>query len=60
MLLHTKEHFDLMAQFEKDFPHLRLDKESKYLWEKKSIYQNGETNKLFIAYRIGYAFGKTV
>lgn len=59
MQLHTKEHYDLMAQFERTFQNERLDRETdKELWIKGRIYQSGETNKLFLAYRLGYAFGK--
>lgn len=57
-MLYTKEHYDLMAQFEKEFKYLNLEKENKKLWKKSIIYQNGNTNNLFIAYRSGYALGK--
>lgn len=56
-MLLSKEHYDLMAQFEKEYKHLRLDREDKDLWVKCCIYQNGETNNLFLAYRKGYALG---
>lgn len=59
-MLNTKEHYDLMTQFEKTFNHFRLDREHKRLWQKGIIYQNGEANKAFITYRHGYAFGKAV
>lgn len=59
IMLFTKEHYDLLNQFEKNFKHLRLDREqSKELWAIGRIYENGETNQLFLAYRLGYAFGK--
>ena len=58
-MLLTKEHQDIMNQFEKDFKHLRLDREDKSLWSKNIIYGNGETNNIFLAYRSGYSFGKT-
>lgn len=57
-MLGSKEHYELMYQFEKEFKHLRLDREDKELWEKGNIYQSGETNNLFLAYRQGYSFGK--
>lgn len=60
MTLETKEHYDLMAQFEKEFHHRRLDKEDKSMWPKSVVYQNGETNELFLAYRRGYALGKAI
>lgn len=61
-MLLTKEHYDLIAQFEKDDNFLRsrrFDKEEKALWKIGHVYQDGVTNELFLAYRIGYAFGKT-
>lgn len=57
-MLHTKEHYDLMAFFEKVFSHLRLDRESRELWTNSVIYQDGTTNKLFLAFRHGYTYGK--
>lgn len=57
-MLHTKEHHDLMLHFEKNFSEYRLDKEEKSLWKKGIIYQDGEVNKLFLAYRMGYMLGK--
>ena len=61
-MLHTKEHIDLMAQFERDCKaHIgRTDKEAKDLWARGIIYQDGKTNELFLLYRKGYAFGKCV
>lgn len=57
-MLFSSEHYTLMAQFESEFQHYRLDREHKDLWAKGYIYQNGETNNLFLAYRKGYAYGK--
>lgn len=57
-MLFSKEHYDLMAVFEKEFRGFRLDKESKDLWKNGVIYQNGETNNMFLAYRKGYSYGK--
>jgi len=58
-MLNTKEHFDLMNKFERDFKDERLDREEdKELWKRGRIYQNGNTNKLFLAYRMGYSYGK--
>lgn len=61
-MLHTKEHIELMEQFERDCKsHIgRVDKESKELWARGIIYQDGKTNELFLLYRKGYAFGKCV
>lgn len=54
----TKEHYDLIAMFEKEYPNGRHDKEPKDLWLKGNVYQDGKLNELFIAYRKGYAFGR--
>jgi len=60
MELRTKEHYDLMLQFERDFRHWRLDREEKSWWPKGHIYQHGELNELFLAYRKGYALAKSI
>jgi hypothetical protein len=59
-MLKTQEHIDLMAMFERQHTGYRLDKEAKELWAGGHIYQHGELNQLFLAYRRGYAFGKAV
>jgi hypothetical protein len=56
----SQEHADLMAMFERQFKHMRLDKEPKNLWPKGHVYQNGEANSAFLAYRCGYAYGLAV
>jgi len=58
MQIHTKEHYDLIKEFEKTFKGARLDKEEKSLWSKSIVYQDGQVNKLFIAFRLGYSLGK--
>ncbi len=59
-MLITKEHIELMSAFEKEFKGERLDKEDKTLWPLGVLYQDGMVNKLFLAYRRGYAFGSAV
>jgi hypothetical protein len=59
MQIKTKEHYDIIAMFERLFPG-RFDKEDKALWVKGYVYQDGELNKLFIAFRHGVAFGKAL
>ena len=62
-MLNTKEHDDLIAMFERERSFIdrgRLDKELKSLWPQGRIYQDGQTNALFLAYRRGYAFGKAI
>lgn len=58
MSLFSKEHYELIVEFEKTFKSERLDKEEKALWTKGVIYQDGNVNKLFLAYRVGYSLGK--
>jgi hypothetical protein len=57
--LTSKEHYDLMAQFEKQFKGERLDREDKSHWPRGYVYQDGATNKLFLAFRQGAAYGAT-
>jgi len=59
-MLGTKEHEELLKSFEKIYHHLRLEKEPIELCMKGQIYQNGETNKLFKAFELGYATGKCI
>lgn len=58
MTILAREHYELMAMFEREFKDLRLDREDKAYWPKGNVYQNGETNKLFLAYRRGFAYGR--
>lgn len=61
MTLHSKEHYDLMEMFEREFKgEGRLDKEPKAIWTDRNIYQDGTINRLFDAYRRGYALGKVM
>ena len=60
MLLTSREHTEMMSFFERQHPHLRLDKEPKNLWPKGNIYQNGEANQAFLAFREGVAYGKAI
>lgn len=59
MTLFSAEHYDLMEMFEREFRGHRLDKEDKALWPKGNIYQSGETNDLFLAYRKGFSYGRS-
>lgn len=57
-MLKTQDHYDLMDQFEREFKgEARMDKEAKEFWSKGCVYQHGDLNKLFLAYRRGYALG---
>ena len=58
MTISSRDHFELMNMFEREFSHLRLDREDKALWPKGAVYQNGEANNLFLAYRRGAAYGR--
>lgn len=60
MTLFSQDHYELIAMFEREFKGHRLDKEAKEMWSKGCIFQNGETNNLFVAYRKGYALGVRV
>jgi len=55
-MLHTKEWYDLLQQFEKDRAG-RMDREPKELWP-HNVYQDGAINRDFQLYFKGYSFGK--
>jgi hypothetical protein len=57
-MLKTQEHYDLMAQFERQNKGLRFDREDRSVWHLQRLYQSGETNTLFLMFRQGYALGK--
>jgi hypothetical protein len=61
----SKEHYEIMDQFESVFKKsptmsLRYDREDKALWKVGHVYQDGQTNNLFIAFRHGCSFGKLI
>lgn len=56
-MLNDKEHYDLIAAFERCHPG-RMDKEDKALWPRGIIYQDGHVNELFLAFRRGYAYSR--
>lgn len=58
MELGTKEFYEIMSNFERNFKDMRLDKEDENLWKMGVVYQCGETNALYQAYRLGYALGR--
>ena len=60
MQIHTKEHYEVISEFEKNFKGERFDKESKDLWPKGIVYQDGYVNKMFLAFRLGVSLGKVI
>lgn len=60
MQIKTAEHYEIIEFFDRQHSHMRLDKEPKELWVKGNVYQNGEVNALFLAFRAGVAYGKAV
>ena len=60
MTLVSRVHYDLMTAFERDFKERRLDREEKSFWPKGNIYQDGQTNSLFLAYRMGASYAEAV
>ena len=59
MQLKSQEHYDLIANFERTFKG-RFDKEPKHLWPMGVVYQDGQVNALFDAFRKGYALHKSI
>lgn len=60
MGIKDKEHYDLLEQFEREYPYGRKEKEPKDLWAKGFVYQDGNMNNLFLAFRKGYSFCKAI
>ena len=61
LTIKSPEFYNLIAMFERDFARVgRLDKEPKDFWAKGNIYQNGEINCLFLAFRKGYSFCRSL
>lgn len=58
--LGTKGHEELMRHFESLYKGERLDREAKDLWKSGHIYQHGEVNNLFLAFRKGVAYGLAI
>jgi hypothetical protein len=58
MQVGTREFYEILENFERNFKHMRLDKESEEYWNRGQIYQNGETNNSYSAYILGYSFGR--
>ena len=61
--LGSKEHYDLMDQFERAIRQSSIygsqfDRENRELWPAGHVYKHGATNDLFLAYRMGYVCGK--
>jgi hypothetical protein len=60
MQIKSQEHYDLMTSFERTFKGRRFDRESKDIWPIGAVYQDGQVNELFKAYRMGYALHKSI
>ena len=60
MRVGSQEFYELVAMFDREFKGSRLDKEAKDMWPKGHVYQHGEVNQLFLAYRRGVALGKSL
>ena len=60
MKAHSREHYELMAQFEHAYPGRRHDREPKDIWPRGRVYQDGNMNDLFWAYQLGYAYAEAL
>jgi len=58
MKVGTKEFYEILSNFERDFKNMRLDRENENLWKIGVVYQSAETNALYQAYRLGYSLGR--
>ena len=59
MQIGSKEHYDILDQFERNYRDLNTSREDKFWWIKGIVYQDDLVNQLYKAYISGYSFGKT-
>ena len=65
-MLHTKEFYEIMKEFEKNAKKLvnlgsmGLTKEDKQNWEKQLYYCDGNANNAFKMFLFGVSLGKTL
>ena len=59
MTIGSKEHYEIMEQFERDYDCVPLAKEDKSMWKEGYFYQNGDINNLFKAYSKGYSLARS-
>ena len=59
-MLGTKEHYEMIENFDRFHKFLRLEKEPKNLWSKGVVYQDGHTNEKFKFFLAGYALAKSI
>ena len=63
-MLHTKEFQEVMNSFEKiakqfvSTGSMGFTREPRENWEKQRYYSDGEVNKAFKLYLLGYSYGK--
>lgn len=62
--MYSKEFYDMLDFFERNIGKLPglyvpsgFDRENKELWVNGFVYQNGEINKLYLAFMCGYTHG---
>lgn len=60
MTIGSKEFYEIIEMFDKEYKGYRLDKEDKSMWMSGNVYQNGEVNMLFRAYQKGYSLARCV
>lgn len=58
--LFSQQHYEMIEAFEKALRPGRLDKETKELWHRGNIYQDGRVNELFLAFRHGVSYGRAI
>ena len=57
----SNEDYAMMQIFEKIYgKDYRMDKEDKSMWSQKIIYQQPDANALYLAFRHGVAYGRSV
>jgi hypothetical protein len=61
MKLNDSEFYNILNQFKSDFKNLNISLEkNKNLNKIQVFFENGETNKMFKAYLLGYSLSKSI
>lgn len=56
----TREQYELLEMFKKDFEGHNLKMEDKEQWRRGYYFQDGRVNQLFQAYQRGYAYARAL
>lgn len=58
MQVGSKEFYDIMDVFEREYRYMRMDKEPKEGWKRGVVYEDPVANREFAAFLKGYSLGR--